>query len=73
MHKLSIKKIREVKGFSQAYMAAKLGVSQSRYCKMEKEAMGLTLEKLIKISEVLDFDLIEIIQKEIERSKTLNT
>ncbi|NJO92566.1 MAG: helix-turn-helix transcriptional regulator [Chloroflexia bacterium] len=71
MHKLNIKKIRETKGFSQAYIADKLGVTQSGYCKMEQDALGLPLEKLIKISEVLDFDLIEIIQKEIDGSKAI--
>lgn len=72
MCKLSIRKIRELKGFSQAYMAEKLGVSQSGYFKMEQDIMSLTLEKLLQISEILDFDLCEMIEKEVKNQKSIN-
>ncbi len=69
MNKLNIRKIREIKGFSQAYMAEKLGVSQAGYYKMERDILGVTLEKLVKISKILEFDLCEIILKEIGNKK----
>ena len=58
---LKIKKMRELKGFSQEYMAYKLGVTQSAYCKMEKEDKRINFENIGKITEALDVELVELV------------
>ena len=59
---LKIKDIRVNKGYSQKYMADQLNISQQMYSKLEKHDRNITLENLIKISELLEVtpnDLIE--------------
>lgn len=43
-----IKKIREKKGLSQEYMANGLNISQSAYCKLEKNDRSITIERLLE-------------------------
>lgn len=48
-----IKKIRMEKGFSQEFVAEKMGISQSAYSKMEARAGNCTFYTLEKIATVL--------------------
>lgn len=57
-----IRKIRESKSYSQDYLAAKLGISQNAYSKIELGYSNITLSRLINISEILETDLTEIIK-----------
>ena len=57
-----IRKIRDVKGYSQAYVAMKLGMSQTNYSKIEQGKSSPNLERLQKISEVLEIDPLKIIE-----------
>jgi len=50
----NIRKIRELKGFSQEFMAEKLAISQRQYSRVEKNETELTLSKLETIGEVLE-------------------
>jgi len=50
----SIRKIRELKGFSQEYMANQLEISQRQFSRIEKNDTDLSLSKLTKISELLE-------------------
>ena len=58
---LNIRKIREQRGFSQEYVATQLGINQSTYGKMERDASGMPIDRLYKISEVLDTDLTKLL------------
>lgn len=58
---LKIRKIRESKGYSQEYMAYKLGISQSAYCKMEKSDRKMNFEKISKITELLEVEFVELV------------
>ena len=51
---MNIRKIRELKGFSQDYMAQKLSISQRQYSRIEKNETEIALSKLQIISEVLE-------------------
>jgi len=55
----NIRKIRESKGFSQDYMASVLDISQATYARMENENTKITVERLYKIAEVLDANIID--------------
>ena len=47
-----IKKIRELKNFTQNYMADSLGISQSAYSKIELGELEVTMSRLEKIAEI---------------------
>jgi len=51
-----IKKIREIKGFSQDYVASKLDITQNTYSKIERGEAQITIDKLSAICEVLEID-----------------
>lgn len=52
----NIKKIREIKGFSQDYVATKLDITQNSYSKIERGETHLTIDKLSAICKVLEID-----------------
>ena len=60
---IKIKKIREAKGYSQEYMAKKLGIAQSTYCKMEKNARLINFENIVGLAGVLETEIVEIIKE----------
>ena len=57
----NIRKIRDIKGFSQEFMANKLEMSQRNYCRLEKEEIKIDMNKINLISEVLDVSPKQII------------
>lgn len=52
-----IKSIRSEKGISHDAMAYSLGISQVAYSKIEKSETKLTVERLLKIAEILNTDI----------------
>jgi hypothetical protein len=48
-----IKKLRELKNFTQSHIASELGITQSAYSKMELGETEVSYSKLSKIAEVL--------------------
>jgi transcriptional regulator with XRE-family HTH domain len=58
---LRIKRYRELKGFSQSYMAQKLHISSSAYSRIERNEVNLPLDKLIQIAEVLNISLEKVL------------
>ncbi|KAB2859498.1 MAG: helix-turn-helix transcriptional regulator [Flavobacteriales bacterium] len=57
----NIRKIRELKGFSQDFMANQLNISQRQYSRIEKEETKLDLDKLQTISEILEVTLEQLL------------
>jgi transcriptional regulator with XRE-family HTH domain len=60
----SIKTLRELKGISRKEIALQLNIGVSGYSKIERGEIDLTLNKLFKISEIIGYSLIEIIEFE---------
>lgn len=58
---LRLKSYRELKGFSQDYMASKLNISSSAYSRIERNEVNLTLGKLMLLAEVFNVSLEQII------------
>ncbi len=50
----NIKSIRLSKGYSQEYMASKLGIAQNNYGKLERGEINLTTKRLSQIGEIFD-------------------
>lgn len=48
-----IRKIREIKGFSQENLAFELGMSVTGYGKIERDEVSVNFERLSKISSIL--------------------
>lgn len=57
----NIKNIRELKNYTQEYMASQLGLTQSGYNKIEKGKTILGHNRLIKIAEILEVCVDDII------------
>lgn len=55
----NIRKIRESKGFSQDYMANVLDISQASYARLENEDTKVTVDRLYKIAEILETNIID--------------
>lgn len=51
---LKIRKVREIKNFSQEYVANKLSISQSAYSNIENGKTSITNENLTDIATILD-------------------
>ena len=65
-----IKNIRELKNFTQEYMAEKLDISQAAYSKMEKGDTKISQDKLNKIAEILEVNPDDI--TDFDNKKFLN-
>jgi len=57
-----VRQIREAKHYSQEYLAVKLKISQNAYSKIELGHHNLTLTRLIRIAEILEVSLLELVQ-----------
>ncbi len=58
----NVRAIREGKYYSQEYLAVKLNISQNAYSKIELGHHNITLSRLIRIAEILDVSLVELVQ-----------
>ncbi|WP_289659158.1 helix-turn-helix transcriptional regulator [Flavobacterium panacagri] len=63
----SIKNIRELKNYTQEYVADRLGMTQAGYSKIEKGISKVSLKKLQEIAAVLEVSMQNIIQFESEQ------
>ena len=53
----NIKQIRELKNFSQEYVAHELGVSQASYARIESGTIIPKIDRLERIADILEVDL----------------
>jgi transcriptional regulator with XRE-family HTH domain len=52
----NIRKLRTLRGYSQEYMASKLGMSQNNYHKIEVNEIDITVSRVDKLCKVLQVD-----------------
>jgi transcriptional regulator with XRE-family HTH domain len=64
-----IKKYREMKNFSQTYVASKLGMSQNAYSKIENNITQLTVHHVKELSKILDVPVTDLLRDEFEIHK----
>ena len=57
----NIKKLRELKNYTQAYMAQQLEMSIPGYSKIENDKTDITVSKINAIAEILETDLATIL------------
>lgn len=56
-----IRKVRELKGLKQEYVAGKLGLSVTAYGNIERNESSLSFERLEEIAEVLEVTVQDIL------------
>ena len=66
---LVIKKYREMRNFSQKYVATKLGMSQNAYSKIENNITGLTVHHVKELSKILEVPITDLLKDEFEIHK----
>lgn len=59
--RMRLDEIRRARGFSQKYMADKLGCHRNTYAKMEEKPQNITMEVADKIATVLNVSMNDII------------
>src|SRR5256885_1116006 len=55
---LHLKSLRKAAGVSQAQLAQRLGVSQSRVAAIERDPAAISVRQLMEILQLLDADLL---------------
>src|SRR6218665_251017 len=63
----NIRKLRELRNFTQQYMAEKLEMTQGNYARIENEEIHLSEDRLQKISGLLGYSSEFIIQFDVEK------
>ncbi|MCJ0741350.1 MULTISPECIES: helix-turn-helix domain-containing protein [Pedobacter] len=59
----NIRKIREKKNYTQDYIAAKLGISQNAYSKIELGYSKISLDRLFHLAHLLDTEVVDLLKK----------
>lgn len=57
----NIRSIRQVRHYTQTYVAAKIGISQNTYSKLELGTTTLPMEYLMQIAAVLGLEPLQLI------------
>lgn len=68
---LVIKKYREMRNYSQKYVATKMGMSQNAYSKIENNITGLTVHHVKELSKILEIPIADLLKDEFEIHKPL--
>ncbi len=63
----NIRKMREIRGYDQDYMAKQLGIKQNTYSRIETGEIKLTAERLEKIADVFSTTIEAIKSADFER------
>jgi len=58
---LKIRQLRELKGFSQEYMAKKLSISQRSFSKLERQETRLDWNRIAEIAFIFGMSPVELI------------
>jgi transcriptional regulator with XRE-family HTH domain len=58
---IKIRKIRELRNYTQEYMAQKLSMSQTGYSKIERNECDINISKLQQIADVFEMPLTDIL------------
>lgn len=61
MSRMKLDEIRRARGYSQEFMAKKLGCHRATYAKLEENPQNITIGYANKIAEILNVSLDDII------------
>jgi transcriptional regulator with XRE-family HTH domain len=66
-----IKRYREMKNFSQKYVASRMGISQNAYSKIENNITQLTVHHVKELSNILDVPITDLLKDDFEIHRPL--
>lgn len=66
-----IKRYREMKNYSQKYVASKMGISQNAYSKIENNITQLTVHHVKQLSSILEVPITDLLRDDFEIHKPL--
>jgi transcriptional regulator with XRE-family HTH domain len=61
-----IRKYRELRNYSQDYVARKMGISQNAYSKIENNITQLTVNHIKQISQILEVSIVDLLRNDFE-------
>lgn len=61
-----IRKYRELRNYSQDYVARKMGISQNAYSKIENNITQLTVNHVKQISQILEVSVMDLLKDDFE-------
>ena len=64
-----IKKYRELRNYSQKYVATKMGMSQNAYSKIENNITQLTVHHVKELSKILEVSFTDLLKDDFEIHK----
>ena len=59
-----LKKARNDKGWTMAYVAGQLGISESFYCQLENRTRGMSLKMAFKIAKVFGMMVVDLFSED---------
>lgn len=65
-----IRKFREMRNYSQEYVASKMGISQNAYSKIENNITQLTVSHVRQISAILEVSIMDLLRDDFEIRKS---
>jgi len=66
-----IRKYREMRNYSQKYVASQMGISQNAYSKIENNLTQLTVHHVKQLAEILKVPMTDLLKDEFEIHKPL--
>lgn len=67
--RMKLDEIRRARGYSQEYMANKLGCHRNTYARMEEKPQNITMEEADKLATILNVSVNDIIFFRIKSTK----
>jgi transcriptional regulator with XRE-family HTH domain len=61
-----LRKYRELRNYSQDYVARKMGISQNAYSKIENNITQLTVNHIKQISQILEVSIMDLLRDDFE-------
>lgn len=61
-----LRKYREIRNYSQDYIARKMGISQNAYSKIENNITQLTVNHVKQISQILEVSIMDLLRDDFE-------
>ena len=55
-----IKKVRELRNFTQDYVAAKIGITQEAYSKLESSKTNVSVQRMEQVADVLGIGIFDL-------------
>lgn len=67
-----IRRYREMRNYSQKYVAGQMGISQNAYSKIENNVTQLTVQHIKQLSAILEISPLELLKDDFEIHKPLH-